>query len=177
MPNGIYGTKEDFINRTISDTNKLFMKSFPPFGSKKIDTPEDKLFFFYAASEEKVTDVFAVVYEGQLFFQHKAIYNNRNKGDNNQVFGNMQSFVRVTQGGDNYLYMEVTMTNMMQVNNSFSYKEKGVVWDIKNKEFNYMKNCEDYLSFIQPILPNEIIECEGTFVDIVKERELIKKIK
>ncbi|MGV8915661.1 MAG: hypothetical protein ACOH1X_09475 [Kaistella sp.] len=32
-------------------------------------------------------------------------------------------------------------------------QSKGVVWDVKNNEFNIFKNCEDYNSFILDKMP------------------------
>jgi hypothetical protein len=178
-PEGQYKTKEDFINKRIWDTQAVYMMSFPPFSSKKLDSPEDKLFFHYLSSGDKVTNMFAIVYKGQLFFQHKSIYYNRNKEDNGLTMGNMQSYVRVMIGGENYLYTEVAMANPWASGmiGAAAWNDKAVVWDIKNKEFNVLRNCEDFNEFLKLNAPIEVKLCESNYIEQKNLRTIFKKIK
>lgn len=175
---GLYITKEDFMIKKVSDTSSVFMKSFPPFGTKKIDSVEDKLFFHYMTSGDKVTNVFAIAYKGQLFFQHKSIYYNRNKEDRGLTMGNMQSFVRVLIGGENYLYTEVTMANPWASGmiGAAAWNDKGVFWDIKNKEFNVIRNCDDLNEFLKLNAPIEVKPCEKNYLDQKNLRTIFNKI-
>ena len=54
---------------------------------------------------------------------------------------------------------------------------KGIVWDVKNKEFNIFKNCKDYNEFIKAIYPEGVQSCEQHQPDITRIREVIEKIK
>ena len=56
-------------------------------------------------------------------------------------------------------------------------KGKGIVWDIKNQEFNIFKNCKDYNDFIKDKYPEGVQQCENQQPDMLLVRKAIEKIK
>lgn len=186
-PDGIYLTKEDFINKTPSNELVLLGDKNEPYRDDNIVVCEEP-FFYYKETQKKVKNVFAVSHNGFLYFQIKAILNNRNKTDRAQRNDYPQSFVRVKSGGDNYYYTESELVNLWAESLTFAAtgnyalaeslsKTKGIVWDFKNKEFNIFKNCEDFNNFIKSIDSQLAKKCETQQPDIKWVREVIEKIK
>lgn len=186
---GIYVTKQDFINKVPTQKKSLTKKGLQGFEKPVVDD-EENICFFFDENDSKLKNVFAVVYNGILYFNVKAILNNRNKNDNAQDSDNPNSFARVSMGGDNYQYTEINIGNVwskglgygmggaagsIMANASNSYK--GVVWDYANKEFNIFKNCKDYNDFIKDRSPADIQECKQQQPDKQKVRLAMEKIK
>jgi len=186
---GIYVSKQDFINKTPTQKKQLIKKGLIGFEKQVVDDDES-ICFFFDEKDSKLKNVFAVVYNGILYFNVKAILNNRNKNDNAQDSDNPNSFARVSIGGDNYQYTEINIGNVwskglgygiggaagsMMANAANSYK--GVVWDYANKEFNIFKNCKDYNDFIKDRSPADVQECKQQQPDKQKVRLAIEKIK
>lgn len=188
-PEGIYKTKEDFLARKPSYTEHLVPKAI--VGTDYyLNTIEDHVYFM-KDNDSRLKRVFAVSYKGYLYFRIGAILDNRNKTDRAQSNDFPQSFVRVVSGGNNYFYMEADLTNIWAqgfayggvggtaghyLAQSMIYK-KGIVWDIKNAEFNIFKNCKDYNKFIQPLLPDAVQACKDQQADIIEIRKAIDRVK
>lgn len=191
LPNGIYKTKEDFINKRISSTDEVVAKGLVGFEKPVLRKIEDNCFFYYKATDEKVKNTFAIVYKGHLYFQIYAILENRNKTDRAQTNDFPNSFVRVISGGQNYYYLEADLANQWAqgfavggVGGTGGYalgqtmfSGKGIVWDIKNQEFNIFKNCQDYNDFIKDKYAEGVQECKKQQPDIEEVRKAIEKIK
>lgn len=189
LPNGIYKTKEDFINKRISSTDEVVPKALYGFEKAVLTKIADDCFFYYKSTDDKVKNVFAISYKGHLYFQISAILDNRNKTDRAQSNDHPNSFVRVTSAGQNYYYLEADLVNGWA--QGFAYNAgaggaalaqslvngKGIVWDIKNQEFNIFKNCKDYNDFIRDKYPQGIQECKNQQADILLVRDAIEKIK
>lgn len=191
VPDGIYYTKNDFLNKTPNSTEKIVPKGLIGFEKTILNSIEDACFFYYQSKNNKVKKVFAIAYEGHLYFQIQAILNNRNKTDRAQSNDFPNSFVRVLTAGNNYYYVEADLANAWA--KGFAYggvggtagaimadgmnNLKGIVWDIKNQEFNIFKNCKDYNNFVKDIHPEGVQNCENHQPDINKVRETIEKIK
>jgi hypothetical protein len=190
-PEGVYYTKEDFINKKASNVGKLIPKGLIGFEKPILNTIEHNCFFYIESSDEKLTNVFAVSFQGHLYFQINAILSNRNKKDRAQSNDFPNSFVRVIIGGDNYFYTEANLSNAWaqglayggvggavggSLANTFIYG-KGIVWDFKNKEFNIFKNCEDFNEFITSVYSDGVQVCINQQPNYLKIREIIKKIK
>ena len=191
-PDGIYYTKEDFINKTPNENPKIFAKDLTDYEDEVLESIEDHCYFYYKVSEKKMKKVFAVSYQGYLYFQIKAVIaiSNRNKNDNAQTNDLPHSFTRVTKGGDNYFYAEMNLANIWAQGAAFGVggasgyimakdmiNTKGIVWDFKNKEFNIFKNCKDYNRFIEKIHPESVQKCENQQPDITEIRKTIDIIK
>lgn len=189
-PEGIYATKEDFINKKPSSHVTITKRGLIGL-EKPIVNNEEMTCFFFDTSESKIKNVFAVVHKGILYFNLKSILKNRNQTDRSQDSDNPNSFSRVFMGGENYLYTEINIGNVWE--KAFSYgavggaaggalaqmanHNKGVVWDFKNSEFNIFKNCEDYNDFIKDKSSKDIQKCENSQPDNYLVRTAIEKIK
>ncbi|WP_112377709.1 hypothetical protein [Flagellimonas maritima] len=146
-------------------------------------------YFFSEKTSQKIKNVFAISYNGNLYFQIKAILKNRNKDDRAQSSSLQNSFVRAIMGGENYLYTEAELVNKWAAGTAVNFgvaggavyqgliKGKGIVWDFKNKEFNIFKSCKDYNEFIEPKLENAVQQCEKHQPDMLQVREAISIIK
>jgi len=187
-PEGVYFTKETFLAK------RPALVAIIPKGLVGIEKPTlttiEHACFFYNFSE-KLTDVFAVSYKGNLYFSIKAILGNRNKTDRAQASNFENAFVRVILGGQNYFYTEADLSNAWAqgfaygaiggvagaaLAKSFTYG-KGIVWDFKNSEFNIFKNCTDYNAFIKPLFPAGVQVCKDNQPGLYKVRDAIDKIK
>jgi hypothetical protein len=202
VPDGIYYTKNDFLNKTPNSTEKVVPKGLVGFEKTILNSIEDACFFYYQSKDNKIKKVFAIAYEGHLYFQIQAILSNRNKTDRAQTNDFPNSFVRVLTAGNNYYYVEATLVNQwvqglayntgatgaliasdlssanVQLGKTQNFGNiKGIVWDIKNQEFNIFKNCKDYNNFVKDIYPEGVQNCENHQPDIRKVRETIEKIK
>lgn len=188
-PEGIYKTVEEFLARKPSNSEHLTPKAVTGT-DYYLNTIEDHVYFM-KDNDSRLRKVFAVSYKDYLYFRIGAILDNRNKTDRAQSNDFPQSFVRVIMGGNNFYYMEADLTNMWaqgaayggiggtagyHLAQSLIYK-KGIVWDIKNAEFNIFKNCKDYNKFIQPILPDAVQVCKEQQADIIEIRKVIEKVK
>ena len=96
-PEGIYETKESFINKTPTKLNRIVAKGNHGIKKKLLDTVTHNCYFYYLGSDKKVKNVFAVSYKGVLFFQLLAVLRpkNRNKKDKSQTTNVQNQFVQV----------------------------------------------------------------------------------
>jgi len=188
-PEGVYLTKEAFLNK------KPVIRTVWPVdvGRSEIVVQENiaHTCFFYGSNREKITDVFAVSYKGNLYFQLKGIFKNCNKNDRNESSNIHNSFVRVILGGENYFYTEAELANAWA--KGFAYGAigggvgsvlaqsyihgKGIVWDFKNQEFNIFKNCNDYNEFISVVYPEGVLDCKSKKINPYAIRKVIDIIK
>lgn len=190
-PDGIYATREDFINKKPTSTVKIVPKTIDGFEREVLTRIANQCFFYYAGDDSKVKNMFAISYKGHLFFQLEAILKNRNKTDRAQTNSRFNQFVRVLMGGENYFYTEAELANQWEQGFAHgalggavgsavaagSVHTKGIVWDFENKEFNIFKNCKDFNVFIQDKLPGGNIECKRSQPAITDVRRIIDEIK
>lgn len=188
-PPGIYKTKEDFIAKTPQLTNEVTPKGLVGFEKPTLYDIADNCFFYDTMSDEKIKKVFAISYKGNLYFQIRAILENRNETDRAQSNDFPDGFVRVLSSGQNYYYLELNLVNgwaqALAYNGGVAggaiegslHNQKGIVWDIKNSEFNIFKNCKDYNDFIKPLYPEGVQECKKQQPDILLIRKAIEIIK
>lgn len=187
-PEGVYYTMEDFLNKKPSSAESIYAAGLDDFDEDIIIIVEDNCYFHEKVSGKKIRKAFAISFNGFLYFQIKAILNNRNLTDRAQKNDYPNSFVRVKKGGDNYLYTEAPLVNLWAEAGAFAGTGnyaltqsmttlKGIVWDFKNKEFNIFKNCKDFNNFILNILPEKTQECEGNQPDLKEVRIAMELIK
>lgn len=195
-PNGIYATMEEFLNKTPSSNPELKPQN-PTDGYYRTQASEleTSAFFVNAETKTRIRNVFAVVQNGILYFNIGQIIKNREKEDRGQHPDYPNLFVRVTNGGSNYLYAEALLGNNWgkafagigsgilmggyagSAIGSSVNTIRGIIWDIQKKQFNIFKNCEDFNNFIKPISSEDVQECKGKHPDILKVRTAIDKIK
>lgn len=190
-PNGVYATKEDFLNKTPTNSEEIIPKEVADLEKSVLYGIPDECFFYFLQSDKKIKNSFAVSYRGRLYFGIGAILNNRNKTDRAQSNDHPNSFVRVRSFGENYYYSEADLANLWAQGFTVAgagaivggaiangmVKGKGIVWDIKNKEFNIFKNCQDYNDFIKDKYPEGVQECKNQQPDLILVRKAIEKIK
>ncbi|MGA9212515.1 hypothetical protein [Kaistella sp.] len=189
LPEGIYVTKAEFNAKQPSRNQKLIKKGLIGFEKEMVGDDAADCFFYDEINDRKLKNVFAVVHHGYLYFNVQSILNNRNKTDRAQGSDFPNSFVKVTIAGENYFYTEVVLANIWAKGLAYNMgsaggamasslnQSKGVVWDIKNDEFNIFKNCEDYNDFIKDKLPEDMLKCGNNFYDPVSVRRTVEKIK
>lgn len=188
-PNGIYYTKEDFLNKTPNSKARIIPKELVGWEKDEISGIPDECYFYLTSEDKRIKKVFAVVYRENIYFQTQAILDNRNKTDRAQTHDFPNGFVKVRSVGKHYYYTEVNLINKWVQGLGYnggivgagiagsSKNYKGIVWDVKNKEFNIFKNCKDYNDFIRELYPEGIQECKNQQPDLKKVREAIEKIK
>lgn len=190
-PNGVYTTNEDFLNKTPNTSEELIPKEVVDLDRSVLNGIPNECFFYFLKTDKKVKNAFAVSYRGHLYFQVGAILNNRNQTDRAQSNDHPNSFVKVLIYGENYYYCEAELANhWAQVSAVGGFgiivggimanemtKGKGIVWDIKKKEFNIFKNCRDFNDFITDKFPEGIQECGKHQPDMNKLRKALEKIK
>lgn len=186
-PEGVYVTKEDFLNKIPNRTPELTKNDL--YGDQPILKDESPICFFFDEKDKKVKKVFAVVYNGILYFNVESILNNRHKLDRAQGSDNPNSFVQVLMGGDNYLYTEAPLANVWAKGLAYNAGVagsvmagnlnvgKGIVWDFKNQEFNIFKNCNDYNEFIKDKSPEDIQKCTNQQAENSLIKIALQKIK
>jgi hypothetical protein len=186
-PEGIYKTKEDFLAKKPSSREFLL-----PVGQTGnfLENIEHNCFFLVGEGD-KLKNAFAVSYKGNLYFQVNAIIKNKNKKDKAQTYAVSHQFVRVIIGGENYFYTEADLTNAWAEGLAYAaggsimgpvmaksvVYGKGIVWDIKNSEFNIFKNCKDYNIFITPLYSEGVQDCNEHLPNMYKVREAMEKIR
>jgi hypothetical protein len=200
-PEGLYITLEDFLNK--KHTKDCLFEDFSEkkytrdcslkrmylniMGDKPILNGQivDIIFFYKIYDNEKLTNVFAVSFEGNLYIQQKYIHKYANKNDRNEEGDNPNAYHRVIKDG-NFFYLEGSFANSWA--KGFAYgsggavggvigstlnKLKGVVFDFEKKEFNYFKHCEDFNEFLLERNSDEKVECNDKTINILKVREVI----
>lgn len=184
-PEGIYNDIQSFIDKKPSVKIEIWPIKLHSLSNEKVEDVrlENQLFFFRRGEEDqvKLRNVFAVSYKGQLFFQLSAILSKKykDKNDTNQSSDNPNSFARVQFAGNNYYYVEAILANPWA--KGFAYGAMGgaiggaitaradylksIVYDVKNNQFNIMKNCVDFNNFIKDISPNDVQDCSYKMPD------------
>ncbi len=192
-PEGIYKTKDDFVKKIPSSISKIY-----PEGINREEIKEDTqlvrdIFFFDSNTGKKLKNVFAVSYQGKLYFQYGQILSpsNRNKSDTDQTVNILvlQAFTQVMMFGENYLYTEMEIrsgweqglySNMGLVGSALSSNMdnvKGIVWDYKNREFNVFRNCKDLNEFLASYSTNYSQVCASKKYDLEQLRLTMMDIK
>lgn len=191
-PEGIYKSKNDFIQKTPSDTSSIKVKN--RFPKEDIDTLIRRCFFINEVSGKKIKKAFAIVHHGKLYFRTGAILENLNTNDQalSPATSASNQFVLVLIGGDNYLYSEAGIINHWDAgikggirsniyisnyqDNDYYTNTMGFVWDHKAKKFDVFRNCEDFVQFMR-INDLKEFDCSKqkiTFDDLVKYIDMIK---
>ncbi|MCE7055137.1 hypothetical protein LZF95_10660 [Algoriphagus sp. AGSA1] len=192
-PEGIYKSKEDFLKKKPSSIAKIY-----PEGINREEIKEDNqlirdIFFFDVTTGKKLKKVFAVSYQGNLYFQYGSIVagKNRNKKDKDQTVNMLLSsaFAQVLLSGERYLYTELEIqsgweqglySNMGLVGAaamSNMGKIKGVVWDCRNSEFNIFRHCKDLNDFLTSHAASYSIACTDKKYDLGQLRLTMLELK
>lgn len=181
---GIYDDKEDFIEGFPSRTVSIDLHVSDSGATELIG----RGYFEYSETGKKLKNVFAISYEGNLYFQtgHITLPRNRNKKDKDQTswtIGALHEFNRVIFMTAKFAYTEVILKSGWETGLAvnvggrvYGYK-KPVVWDYQNNEFNILRNCKDHNDFMAQNYPNGIQICAGKSYDLTATRASIMSIK
>lgn len=198
-PNGLYKTKEDFINKKPSEIRQLLIKKIELVNDT--DTIIRRCYFLDKATNKRIKKNFAIVYNEQLYFSNWAILKNKNKEDKSlSPASSMNAFVLVIMQSPKYLYAEADLVNHWQagisngvaggvggiigsalgeaIDNSYPSTTPlgtGLVWDIQNQEFNVFRNCPDFNDFLENYSV-EKIDCKNEVFDLNRVRSAIQII-
>lgn len=188
-PQGLYLTFEDFTDKNAINIGE-FLTRKPVVGFKQIDKNQvvDQVFFFNAKNNSKITNAFAISYNGSIYFQQRYIQKMSSKEDRNQEGDNPNSYHRVTKDGK-FFYLEGAFANGWS--KAFAYgsggavggtlgsslnRLKGVVFDMEKKEFNYIRECIDLNALLEKYKSDKV-DCEDKKkIDILFVREVIDRI-
>lgn len=172
-PDGIYDDKEDFINGVPSRNLKVEF-DLSDNNSRELVS---RGYFKYTDTGKKVKNVFAISYNGDLYFQTGQIIlpRNRNSKDGDQTSSTsraLQEFNKVMFINSRFAYTELILKSgwesAIAVNvgaQVFEYR-KAVVWDYENLEFNIFRNCKDHNVFMEQNYPYGIQMCYGKSYDL-----------
>nr|WP_315026316.1 hypothetical protein [uncultured Chryseobacterium sp.] len=180
FPEGIYMTLEDVLNKTPSSKEEVYFKSSAEHDS--IHLPE-KVFFYNKQNNQKLRKPLGVSYKGEMYFQ---TYRKYTHSEDKSYEANVSSrFCKVLYYG-RFLYFEESLRNiwtsgiLSELNSRthlMSGSNKGIILDLKNKEFNILQNCDDLNDFLfEHEIPS--IECDPgkfTLEDVHKKIEEINK--
>lgn len=187
FPEGVYKTYEDFIAKTgIFMGDALERRTIVGYKSIEKSVDAYHVFFCWKRNNIKITDYFAIVYNGNLYIQQRYLMKFASKEDGNMSADNPNSYHRVLNDGK-FLYLEGPFANMWS--KAFAYNAgavggailanlntlKGIVFNVDKKEFNFIRECENLNALIEEY--NGVkIECKDKKVDILTVRENVDKI-
>jgi hypothetical protein len=159
-PEGLYYSYEDFVNKKVRPSVKMERHTFR--GNKVIDKDvvEDHVFFYRVKDTSKVEDIFAISYQGNLYFKQRQMTKHAKKGDRDESGSNPNLYHRVLKDG-NFFYMEGMFGNAWVkglaygggvVGGAVAASENqltGVIYDFSANEFDFFRNCKDFNVFLK----------------------------
>jgi hypothetical protein len=199
-PEGIYNTKEDFVNKKPSSNPNLIFTELYGFDKKVVNSGDKDICYIKTIDDRKLKNVFAVSKDGFLYFNIKAILKNieKGKGDGSQDSDNPNAYSLAMMGGENFLYTEVPLGNVwgkalaagvaggiggatgsivVSTSGIHSDAYKGVVFDLGKQNFDIFKNCEDFNKFLSQSAPDKVINCLPKRDYYSEIRKIIQEIK
>ncbi|MNX28413.1 hypothetical protein D3C86_585200 [compost metagenome] len=188
FPQGVYKTYEDLLQKNgINMGDAIERRTVFRYKLIEKSVSADHVYFSWKRNNEKVSEYFAISYDGSLYIQQRDLQRFAVKGDRNQEGDNPVSYHKVLSDGK-FFYLEGPFANGWS--KAFAYgsggavggtiganlnRLKGVVFDVEKKEFNFIRDCEDLNFLIEEYNGNKI-ECKDKDVDILTVRENIAKI-
>ncbi|MBV8328022.1 hypothetical protein [Chryseobacterium sp.] len=151
FPEGIYMTLEEVLQKTPSSAEDIYFKT-----AVKNDaaTLPDKVFFYDKQDDRKIRKPLAVSYKGEMYFQTFRKYTN--KEDKTYEADVYSRFCKVLSYG-RFLYFEESvrsiwnkglLSELNSLTQLISGNNKGIVLDLKNKELNIFRDCDDFNDFL-----------------------------
>ena len=168
-PDGVYKTTFDFVRKVPTNQYPIAAKSIVGLNYEDLKGSPEQCFFFYKFGENpKITDAFAVCYNGNIYFRINAILDNKSKRGRSEAAQFPNSFVRVSVQTPKFMYTDVNFSNAWSVGVAAnargadmhrSARNMAVVWDSEKKLFHILKFCEDFNEFIAPFRPELVQQC------------------
>mgnify|MGYP001611813656 CR=1 FL=1 len=188
---GVFETKEDFLKgrRKNYEIYPKAHRKDERYKSGTVADPGHAVRFRYKSNDKVVSKVFAITYNGFLYFQVDAITKEINRKDRFQSGEFDYTFIRAILGGQNYIYTEYEFADnweqalVVNAAGGAGYalaelleKSKGVVWDYWKHEFNIFRQCKDFNVFISDKLPSATQNCDDK-LNLLEVRKAIAQIK
>ncbi len=186
-PEGAYYTFDDFKEKKVRPVISLKSRCLNSDNDILNDSIVNQVNFFGVQDENEFHDVFAVVFNGNLYFQQKYLIKYALKGNRNETGSNGNSYHRVIKEG-NFFYLEGSFGNVLTkgfLNNmgaaggtlaQYVNHLKGVIYDFDKKGFDFIKNCDDFNNFLKDHHSTEIVDCKSKNYNIYVLREIIEKV-
>ena len=186
-PEGFYYSYKDFITKKVRPSLNIERRNL---GYEKIenkDTIVDQIFFYVIRDTTKLTDIFAVSHQGNLYIQQRYLTSYAKKGNKGETGDNPNSYHRVIKDGK-FLYLEGYFGNALSkafamnagVGGYYLSKNinrlKGVIFNFEDNKFDFFKNCEDFSTFMTEQNFLEEINCKNKSYSISIVREIIDKM-
>lgn len=187
---GVFETKEDFLEGRRKNY-EIYPKNHrrdDRYKSGIVADPGHSTVFRYKSNDKIVSKVFAVSYNGFLYFKVSAIVEDINRKDRFQSDSHNSNFVRAIVGGQNYIYTEAEFADEWERGLAMQagvagytlaeslLRGKGVVWDFWKHEFNIFRQCKDFNVFISAKYPEGIQNCDEK-LNLLEVRKIINTIK
>ncbi|ANI88936.1 hypothetical protein A9P82_06285 [Arachidicoccus ginsenosidimutans] len=168
-PKGIYGTIEDFENKTPSETSDFTAR-----------TNNDSIAYrFSNAAGKNIKDAFAISDGTNLYIRMKDIVKNFDKGSKGQARDGGNYYLKVYRKGA-YLYTEDFFTSNMSgilggaIASAMSRRMKAIIYLPETHKFKLFKNLKFFKFFIEDNYPGLVPQVEqekGEF-----EVEVIRRV-
>ncbi|KQB37204.1 hypothetical protein [Flavobacterium aquidurense] len=188
-PEGVYKTFDDFLEKKFIYMGDALERRNIVGSRKSIekDAVVDHAFFYWKKNDVRITDYFAISYNGSLYIQQRYFEKFASKEDHNMSGDNPNSYHRVLNDGK-FLYLEGPFANGWS--KAFAYGSggavggviganlntlKGIIFDVDKKEFNFIRECNDLNLLIEKYNGTQI-DCKDKKIDILSVRENIVKI-
>jgi hypothetical protein len=185
-PTGFYYTYQDFLDKKVRPCITIVRRSMLGNHVLTKDATVDQVFFYSVHDTTKVTNIFAISYEGNLYFGQKFITKYAKKGNKNEEGDNPNSYHRVIKEGK-FFYMEGPFANGWAKGLAYGSggavggtiganlnRLKGVIFDFDMNKFDYIKNCKDFILFLEEYHSDTKVDCDT--YDILKVREIIDQL-
>ena len=183
LPDGVYDTIEDFYNKTPTSTKKIVGREE---GQKYYDNPKDLMAFKYVGGDDILRNVFAVVYNENLYLNIKA----SNKYEAKEMKGGFMIdysknyFLKVKFANTDYFYTEMSaipsgeaITKMAV--GSYYGTPYGLKYNLfpfillnNEKKFYAVKNCKRFNEYFENKL-NKKIPCDKEIDFLTSVREVM----
>ncbi len=184
-PEGFYYSYDDFVNKKVRPAVNVERHAMHGEYVFAEDSIADQVFFYRVKLAEKITDIFAIKYRGNLYFRQRELTKHAKHGDGSQSGANVNSYHRVIKDGKFFylegifgdawakgaLYNAGAAGGMLAANIN---QLKGVVYDFTDNRFNFFRQCKDFNSFLSEQKYQETVDCKAYNIEAV--RTIIDKL-
>ncbi len=184
----IYRTIEDFAEKNCDHSEKPYVDKV--LAKKK---SVKKYLIKTTKKNKRLKEAFAVVINGELYYQQYVVSRYLKKGDRLPQANSNTDFIKVKSQGL-YDYMEWsergnngsglgigsgTFGTGIGLGTSINFGKKkvtGLIYDAERFEFNSFKNCKDFNAFLAERHPSLAYDCKKKKLDIETVRNVMAKI-
>ena len=184
-PEGFYYSYDDFVNKKVRPAVNLERHSMRGDYVFALDSIADQVFFYRVKLAEKVDDIFAIKYRGNLYFRQRELTKHARHGDGAQAGNNQNSYHRVIKDGKFFylegLFFDVwakgALLNAGVTGQIMAFnldQMKGVIYDFGNNRFDFFRQCKDFNNFLKEQHYDGQADCKTYNIQTV--RDIIDKI-